>query len=203
METVIMGLIRKAARAQAKAAEAEAGLAETGLAETGLAETGLAEAEAKVAQEQAAAIARALHEDEVHRHADLEEVAEKEAEAVPWSRQAAADAGMQAAPDRKEHSSLCPLISGADGRPPAPRHPRQPRSVPPASDRRPPEIGPNDIDGTSMLPGRHQWDIDVVSGRPSARVRSRQPGLAGLVRSAGRTGRAGPRAGRFRSVVEA
>jgi Protein of unknown function (DUF664) len=92
METVIMGLIRKAARAQAKAAEAEAGLAE---------------AEAKVAQEQAAAIARALHEDEVHRRADLEEVAEEEAEAVPWSRQAAADAGMQAAPDRKEHSSLC------------------------------------------------------------------------------------------------
>jgi hypothetical protein len=97
METVIMGLIRKATRAQAKAAEAEAGLAEAGLAE----------AEAKVAQEQAAAIARALHEDEVHRRADLEEVAEEEAEAVPWSRQAAADAGMQAAPDRNEHSSLC------------------------------------------------------------------------------------------------
>ena len=80
----------KAARAQAKAAEAEAGLAE---------------AEAKVAQEQAAAIARALHEDEVHRHADLEEVAEEEAEAVPWSRQAAPGTGVQATPDRKEHSS--------------------------------------------------------------------------------------------------
>ena len=77
-----MGLSRKAARAQAKAAEAEAGLAE---------------AEAKVAQEQAAAIARALHEDDVHRHADLEQIAEAEAEAVPWSR--------QAAPDREEHSS--------------------------------------------------------------------------------------------------
>jgi hypothetical protein len=80
----------KAARAQAKAAEAEAGLAE---------------AEAKVAQEQAAAIDRALHEDEVHRHADLEEVAEEEAEAVPWSRRAVPGAGMQGAPDRKEHSS--------------------------------------------------------------------------------------------------
>jgi hypothetical protein len=110
METVIMGLIRKAAGAQAKAAEAE---------------VGLAEAEAKVAQEQAAAIARALHEDEVHRRADLEEVAEGEAEAVPWSRQAAADAGMQAAPDRKEHSSLCPLIIAADTGY-AGEHPRQP-----------------------------------------------------------------------------
>ena len=42
-----------------------------------------AEAEAKVAGEQAAALARALHEDEAHRQADLREVAEKEAEAVP------------------------------------------------------------------------------------------------------------------------
>ena len=47
----------------------------------------LAEAETKVAKEQAAAIARALQEDEAHRHADLEEVAEEEAEAVPWNRQ--------------------------------------------------------------------------------------------------------------------
>ena len=46
----------------------------------------LAEAETEVAEEQAAAIARALHEDEAHRQADLEEVAEKEAEAVPWDR---------------------------------------------------------------------------------------------------------------------
>jgi len=79
----------KAARAQAKAAEAEAGLAEV---------------KAQVAQEQAAAIARALDEDDEHRHADLEEVAEEEAEAVPWSRQPAPPA-MKATPDRKEHSS--------------------------------------------------------------------------------------------------
>jgi hypothetical protein len=57
----------KAARAQAKAEQAQAELAE---------------AETKVAQEQAAAIGRALHEDEAHRQADLHEVAEKEAEAV-------------------------------------------------------------------------------------------------------------------------
>jgi hypothetical protein len=48
----------------------------------------LAEAEAKVAEEQAAVIAKALHEDAAHRQADLEEVAEKEAEAVPWNRPA-------------------------------------------------------------------------------------------------------------------
>ena len=52
------------------------------------AQAALAEAEARVAEEQAAVIARALYEDEVHRKADLEEVAEKEAEAVPWHRQA-------------------------------------------------------------------------------------------------------------------
>ena len=71
-----MGLIRKAASiltlggmsshsgrdSQANAARAQAELAE---------------AETKVAEEQAAAIARALHEDEAHRQADLEEVAEK------------------------------------------------------------------------------------------------------------------------------
>jgi hypothetical protein len=82
---VVMGLIRKAASIvtpggarhhsrrdpQAKAAKAQAGLDE---------------AETKVAEEQAAAIARALHEDEAHRQADLAEVAEKEAEAVPWDR---------------------------------------------------------------------------------------------------------------------
>ena len=61
----------KAARVQAKAAKAQAGLAE---------------AEATVAEEQAAAIAKALQEDEAHRQADLEEVAEKEAEALPWAR---------------------------------------------------------------------------------------------------------------------
>ena len=58
----------KAERAQEKAAQAQAVRAE---------------AEAKVAGEQAAAIARALHEDEAHRQADFREVAEKEAEAVP------------------------------------------------------------------------------------------------------------------------
>jgi hypothetical protein len=42
-----------------------------------------AKAEAKVANEQAAALARALHEDEAHRQTDLREVAEKEAEAMP------------------------------------------------------------------------------------------------------------------------
>jgi hypothetical protein len=48
------------------------------------AQADLAEAEVKVAKEQDAAITRALHEDdEARRHADLEEVAEKEAEAVP------------------------------------------------------------------------------------------------------------------------
>ena len=106
-----MGLIRKAASilmlggvsypsmrgSQAKAARTQAKAAE--------AEDGLAEAKAKVAQEQEAAIARALHEDEVHRHADLKEVAEEEAEAVPWSRQGTPGAGMQAVPDRNEHSS--------------------------------------------------------------------------------------------------
>ncbi len=63
----------RAARAQEKAAKARAGLAE---------------AEARVAEEQAAAIGRALQEDEQHRQADLEEVAEKEAEALPWARPA-------------------------------------------------------------------------------------------------------------------
>jgi hypothetical protein len=63
----------KAARAQAKAAQAQAELAE---------------AETKVAQEQATAIASALQEDEAHRQTDLREVAEEEAEAVPWDRPA-------------------------------------------------------------------------------------------------------------------
>ena len=65
----------KAARAQAEAARAQA--------EAEQAQAELAEAEVKVAKEQDAAIARALQEDEAHRHADLKEVAEKEAEAVP------------------------------------------------------------------------------------------------------------------------
>jgi hypothetical protein len=58
----------KAERAQEKAAQAQ---------------VVRAEAEAKVAEEQATALARALHEDEAHRQADLREVAQKEAEALP------------------------------------------------------------------------------------------------------------------------
>ena len=75
----------KAARAQAEArTQAEAARAQ---AEAAQAEAGLAEAKVKVAKEQDAAIARALREnDEARRQADLKEVAEKEAEAVPdWS----------------------------------------------------------------------------------------------------------------------
>jgi hypothetical protein len=92
--TVVMGLIWKAAsilplggvsnhsrrESQAKAARAQAKAAK--------AQAELAEAETRVAKEQAAAIARALQEDQAHRQADLEEVAEKEAEAVPWARPA-------------------------------------------------------------------------------------------------------------------
>ena len=68
----------KAARAQAKAEQAQAELAQAELAEV----------KVKVAKEQDAAIARALQEDdEASRQADLKEVAEKEAEAVPdWPR---------------------------------------------------------------------------------------------------------------------
>ena len=72
----------KAARAQAEArAQAKAARAQ---AEAAQAQAELAEAEVKVAKEQDAAIARALQEDdEAGRQADLKEVAEKEAEAVP------------------------------------------------------------------------------------------------------------------------
>ena len=62
------------------------------------AQAGLAEAEMEVAEEQAAVVARALHEDEAHRQADLEEVAEKEAEAVPWDRPACSDAALRQRP---------------------------------------------------------------------------------------------------------
>ncbi len=65
-----------AARTQAKAAKAQE-QAEQAQAE-------LAEAQTKMAQEQDAAIAGALQEDdEARRHADLQEAAEKEAEAAP------------------------------------------------------------------------------------------------------------------------
>lgn len=65
----------KAQRARAKAKRAQETAAQ--------AQAVRAEAEAKVAEEQAAVLARALHEDEAHRRADLRQVAEKEAEAVP------------------------------------------------------------------------------------------------------------------------
>jgi len=72
----------KAARAQAEArTQAKAARAQ---AEAEQAQAERAEAKTKVAKEQDAAIARALQEDdETRRQADLEEVAEKEAEAVP------------------------------------------------------------------------------------------------------------------------
>jgi hypothetical protein len=72
----------KAARAQAEArTQAKAARAQ---AEAAQAQAGPAEAEVKVAKEQDAAIARALQEDdEARRQADLKQVAEKEAEAVP------------------------------------------------------------------------------------------------------------------------
>ena len=95
-----MGRIRKAAsilkrggvsyyskpESQAKAAKAQAELADVG---------------AKVAGEQAAAIARALQEDEADGHWYLEEIAEEEAEAVPWARQPAPGGGIKAARDRR------------------------------------------------------------------------------------------------------
>jgi hypothetical protein len=65
----------KAERAQEKADEAQEKAAQ--------AQAVRAEAEAEVAEEQAAVLARALREDEAHRQADLREVAEKEAEAMP------------------------------------------------------------------------------------------------------------------------
>ena len=107
-----MGLIRKAASMLTRGGVSDPGgrgspaKAARARAEAAKADAGLAEAEAKVAQEQAAAIAKALHEDEAHRHADLEEVAEEEAEAVPWSRPPAPGGGIKTAPDRRErHAS--------------------------------------------------------------------------------------------------
>jgi hypothetical protein len=72
----------KAERARAKAERARA-KAERAEEKAAQAQATRAEAEAKVAGEQAAVLARALHEDEAHRQADLREVAEKEAEAAP------------------------------------------------------------------------------------------------------------------------
>jgi len=102
-----MGLVRKAASifklggvSYPRGRESEAKAARAG-AKAAKAQAGLAEAETRVAQEQTAAIARALHGDEAYRHEALEEVAEEEAEAVPWSRQAT-PGGMQAAQDRRD-----------------------------------------------------------------------------------------------------
>lgn len=85
--TVIMGLIWKAASILTLGGVSNHG-GRGSRAKAARAQAGLAEAETTVAGEQAAAIARALQEDEAHRQADLEEVAEKEAEAVPWARPA-------------------------------------------------------------------------------------------------------------------
>lgn len=102
--TITMGLARRAAsiltfgrlryrggrQLPAKAARAQAGLAE---------------AETKVAEEQAAAIARALRENEAHQRADLEEVAEEEAEAVPWHRPQVPRGDIEAAADRPKRQA--------------------------------------------------------------------------------------------------
>ena len=82
-----MGLIWKAASILTLGGVSNHGRRES-QAKAARAQAGLAEAETTVAKEQAAAIARALQEDETHRQADLEEVAEKEAEALPWARPA-------------------------------------------------------------------------------------------------------------------
>ena len=82
-----MGLIRRAAGILTLGGVSSHGRRDS-QARAAKAQAELAEAETKVAGEQAAAIARALHEDEAHRRADLEKVAEQEAEAVPWDRPA-------------------------------------------------------------------------------------------------------------------
>jgi len=76
---------RESARNRTKRAAGEDRKGPSGSRE---AQAELATAETKVAQEQTAAIASALQEDETHRQADLQRVAEKEAEAVPWDRPA-------------------------------------------------------------------------------------------------------------------
>jgi len=68
------------ARAKAKRAQEKAEKAQEKAVQ---AQAVRAEAEAEVAGEQAAVLARALNEDEAQRQADLREVAEKEAEAMP------------------------------------------------------------------------------------------------------------------------
>jgi hypothetical protein len=68
-----------------------------------------------------------------------------------------------AAARARRRSSGQVTLAGAGWPAPVPRHPRQPRGVPPASAPRCPGIRPNGINGTSMPPERHQCPIDVVS----------------------------------------
>ena len=82
-----MGVIRKAASILTLGGVSYQGRQESQAA-AAKAQAVLAGAEAKIAEEQAAVLARALQEDEAHRRADLQEVAEEEAEAVPWNRPA-------------------------------------------------------------------------------------------------------------------
>jgi hypothetical protein len=93
---VVMGLTRKVAGmmmlggASRHAGRTPPGKAERALAKAEKAQKKAAEAqavrdeaEAKVAREQDAVLARALHEDEAQRHADISELAQKEAEVIP------------------------------------------------------------------------------------------------------------------------
>ena len=82
-----MGVIRKAAKILTLGGMSEHSRHEPQAA-AAKAQTERSEAAAKIAKEQAAVIARALQEDEAYRHTDLQEVAEEEAEAVPWNRPA-------------------------------------------------------------------------------------------------------------------
>jgi hypothetical protein len=78
----------KAERAQANADRAQKKAAE--------AEALRAEVEAKVAKEQDAVLAQALHEDEKQRQADIAALAEKEAEAIPeWPPNSSGGRGEQ------------------------------------------------------------------------------------------------------------
>jgi phage-related minor tail protein len=84
---IIMGVIRKAASILTLGGVSDHGRHEPQTA-AAKAQAVRAGAEAKIAREQAAVIARALQDDEAQRRADLQEVAEEEAEAVPWNRPA-------------------------------------------------------------------------------------------------------------------
>jgi hypothetical protein len=84
LRTVVMGLIKKAASILTLGGVSS----HSGRDSQARARAERTEVETKVAEEQAAAIARGLDEDEAHRQADMEEIAEKEAEALPWDRPA-------------------------------------------------------------------------------------------------------------------